>query len=400
MGLRFRKSFKVAPGIRMTFGVSGASFNVGPRGSSVSIGKRGVYANASAFGFSSRSKLMGGAAPSNRSPGPTNSSLPQKVALDATIGVNDDGELYFKDAAGNLLPESWVKAAKKQHADVIRKLIQSKCDWINEQIEAIGELHHDTPAPHSRPVFAIREFPIPEPSRPAERKVDIFARIFPARRRRIEADNAELRRQHDAALEEWKLDRSTHHTSEAARRKLIEEQIYTDVEAMEAFLEEALQDISWPRETLISAEVRDSGRVVYLDVDLPEIEDMPTTTAAIPSRGLKLSIKQMPPTKLKQLYMTHVHAIGFRLIGEAFAALPVAQQVVASAYSQRRDKVTGQMKDEYLYSARVERSAWSAIDFSSDGLKGLDVVEALTRFELRRVMSKTGVFKPITPLSD
>jgi hypothetical protein len=95
--------------------------------------------------------------------------------------------------------------------------------------------------------------------------------------------------------------------------------------------------------------------------------------------------------------LNHIHGIGFRIIGEALAALPNAQQVVLSAFSQRPNPATGHVGDEYLYSVRVDRDSWSRIAF--DGLQNLDVVEALAQFELRRNMTKTGRFKAIEPFS-
>ncbi|WP_312515831.1 DUF4236 domain-containing protein [Massilia sp.] len=59
MGLRFRKSFKLAPGVRLNVSGSGMSWSLGPRGASVSIGKRGTYFNANipGTGLSSRTRL-------------------------------------------------------------------------------------------------------------------------------------------------------------------------------------------------------------------------------------------------------------------------------------------------------------------------------------------------------
>lgn len=124
---------------------------------------------------------------------------------------------------------------------------------------------------------------------------------------------------------------------------------------------------------------------------------MPNTTAAAPARGYKLSVKEMSGIQVQRLYMRHVHSIAFRIIGEAFAALPVAEEVVLSGFSQRPDKATGRVNDEYLYFVCVSRRLWSAIDFAN--LKELDVVEALARFEIRRVMTKRGSFKPIAPFA-
>ena len=124
---------------------------------------------------------------------------------------------------------------------------------------------------------------------------------------------------------------------------------------------------------------------------------MPTKTATAPSRGYKLNIKEISASKVQKLYMRHVHGVGFRIIGETFAALPVSVEVTLSAYSQRSDPATGQINNDYLYSVRVQRTDWNLIQF--DNLPALDVVEALTKFELRRDMSKTAIFKPIEPLT-
>ncbi|MFC6523085.1 DUF4236 domain-containing protein [Undibacterium arcticum] len=62
MGVRFRKSIKLAPGIRMNFSGSGIGWTIGPRGASVGIGKRGAHLNTGipGTGLSNRTKLSGG----------------------------------------------------------------------------------------------------------------------------------------------------------------------------------------------------------------------------------------------------------------------------------------------------------------------------------------------------
>ena len=168
------------------------------------------------------------------------------------------------------------------------------------------------------------------------------------------------------------------------------------VSFMEIFLEQALQDIVWPRETLVSFEIQDEGARLVFDVDLPEIEDMPTKVAAVPQRGYKLSVKELSQTKVQQLYADHVHSITFRLIAEAFALLPTLSELILSGFTQRADPGTGHETDQYLLSVRVRREEWAQINF--DALESVDVVEALGRFELRRSMTKTGVFKVVEPI--
>lgn len=45
MSFRFRRSIKIAPGVRVNLSKSGASVSMGARGASISTGKRGTYAN-------------------------------------------------------------------------------------------------------------------------------------------------------------------------------------------------------------------------------------------------------------------------------------------------------------------------------------------------------------------
>ncbi|HVT29360.1 MAG TPA: DUF4236 domain-containing protein [Lacipirellulaceae bacterium] len=42
MGLRFRKSIRIAPGIRLNFGKRSTSLSCGPRGAKLNISRRGV----------------------------------------------------------------------------------------------------------------------------------------------------------------------------------------------------------------------------------------------------------------------------------------------------------------------------------------------------------------------
>lgn len=68
MGLRFRKTIKIAPGIKLNLSKSGVSTTIGKRGASVNIGKRGVYANAGipGTGVSYRQKIGGGKSSSRK----------------------------------------------------------------------------------------------------------------------------------------------------------------------------------------------------------------------------------------------------------------------------------------------------------------------------------------------
>jgi hypothetical protein len=100
-------------------------------------------------------------------------------------------------------------------------------------------------------------------------------------------------------------------------------------------------------------------------------------------------------TDIQQLYVRHIHAVLFRIIGETFAALPLAQQVVISGFSQRPQRATGSIQDEYLISARVTRERWGQV--AQHPPSALDVVAALEQCALRRSLTTTGRLRAIVP---
>lgn len=388
MSLRFRKSIKLAPGIRWNISGSGSSWTFGPRGASVNVGKRGTFLNTGipGTGLSSRSQLGDS---QSRAAGSSAGS----ATIPLTVGIKDDGTLYFQDKNGNPVADNVVEIAKKQNRDAIKGLIERKCDEINGQIEALGQIHLDSPDCNTHPQFEAPDFEVEYPVTPTFKKPSFFDRVFKSRLKRIEASNQALQMTYERALETWAKERAAFDLAVAKNRDFVQRLIYTDLDAMEQYLEGRLQEIAWPRETSISFEIRDGGQKLYCDVDLPEFEDMPRHSAAVPSRGLKLSVKEFNQTKLQKLYSEHVHGIVFRLAGEIFAALPVLEKLTISAYSQRRSKVTGSLADEYLISVRIDRSKWQQIDFSA--LASIDLPVALERFDLRRTMSQSAVFTAI-----
>lgn len=393
MGLRFRKSIKLAPGVRWNISGSGTSWTLGPRGATVSIGKRGAFLNTGipGTGLAARTRLTGTPQPQRA---PRERSAPVTTTVTMSCAISDDGTLLFTDSDGKPVPDDMVEVAKKQNREALLSLIQRKCDEINEQIEALGRLHHDTPAPKP-PKFIAPAYPEPMPRPPHQRALSWMDRFFSGRRRKIEEQNREAVGRYEDDVAAWKAAKTKFNRQIAERKVFLETLIYEDTTVMERYLEEKLGEIAWPRETIVAFDIRDAGKRVALDVDLPELEDMPTKLAAVPARGLKLSVKELSASKIQKLYAEHVHGIVFRLVGEVFAALPTVQEIAAAGYSQRRHPATAQLNDDYLLSVRVQRDEWTKIDFAH--LADLEVSDALKRFDLRRQMLKTGALKTITP---
>ncbi|MBN9430703.1 MAG: DUF4236 domain-containing protein [Burkholderiales bacterium] len=380
---------KLAPGVRLNFSQSGCSWTLGPRGASVNVGSRGSYLNTGLPGFGLYSRKRFDSSPRRSAQAPL-----EKVETSVRIIVGNDGRLSCQDLDGNPLPESVLAQAKKQRPEAIRDLLADTASTLNQQVEALGRVHLDTPRPLAAS-FVSTSFDQIVPEKPIPIEPGLFARLWKPSLRRIEARNQDSERRYEHALLQWNKERQEHEILEARRKQMIEKELYEDVALMEVFLEERLSLIEWPRETCVSFDIGEKGQSLRIDVDLPEVEDLPRRTTSAPSRGFRLSIKAMSDTQVRKLYAEHVHSIVFRILGEAFAALPTIRQIALSGYSQRPDAATGKIRDEYLISVRAPRERWVEIDFGA--LDSVDLIVALERFDLRRLMSKTGIFKSIEP---
>lgn len=395
MGFRFRKSFKIAPGIRMNASTRGFGMSVGRRGASVSVGRRGVYGNVGipGTGLSYRTRLDSSGRTTSARRYSSASPLPSQVRL----SLQDDGRVELEDLEGNSLPPRVKKLALETQGPEIQAWLAEQCERWNQGIESILDLHLASPHPTQQVVFVPEQFSLSKPTPTEPKPLGLLGRLFRSRREAIESENAARAESDRLALTEWGKARERHEAEQERRRKRIEVDRLSDPESMQDFLEEVLSRIAWPRETMLSLEVAPDGRAALLDVDLPEIEDMPTEQASVAARGLKLNIKTRSETQRRKEYMRHIHAIAFRLVAEAFTALPTVETVVCSGYSQRADKATGRIADEYLFSVRVRRAEWMRVDF--DHLASVDLPVCLAEFDLRRRMTTTGVFTAIEPFA-
>lgn len=280
MALRFRKSIKLAPGIRMNLSGSGISWSIGPRGASIGIGKRGTFLNTGipGTGLNSRQRLTAGSSATRRQANATTS-------FSMTVSVEDDGTLTFKDSNGSPVSEALIEAAKKQNGDVIKTMIQKTCDDINSQVEALGELHLHTPPPNNPPIYQPQSFDTPRPIQPVLKVPGFFASFFKSQMEKIEGDNIRAKTNFEDALNKWEALKAQFEAAERNKQELISNAVAGDPNAMELFFGEVLMNIVWPRETIASFEVQDGGQRLVFDVDLPEIDDIPTKIAV--SQGIR-----------------------------------------------------------------------------------------------------------------
>ncbi len=357
MGLRFRRTVRLAPGIRLNLGKSGLGLSPGARGASVGIGPGGEHH--------------------------------VEFTLDA------EGAVQFIDEAGAPLPPGIVKRLRAEHGAEVREWLAERCVEWNRLGEWILNLHHETPGPDAPLDFEARPFAEAPPEPFVPREPGLFDRSWPPNRKKVEQENAAGKQAYEVELWDWRRRKAAHEAAEAQRRKALDIGRYGDRVVMESFLAERLAGLAWPAETCIAFEISLDSTAVFLDVDLPGIDLIPARVAAVAARGLRLRFTDLSEAQVRRAYAWHIHGILFRLIGEIFVALPAVERVIASGYSRHPMESTGQISDDYLISAEVARAAWGRIDFSKLGL--LDLPAAFERFELRRKMTKNGVFTAVEP---
>jgi len=197
--------------------------------------------------------------------------------------------------------------------------------------------------------------------------------------------------------QQWAQRKLEFDEGQRGRKRFIEIDVATVASARETWVEEQLAGIVWPRETLVKYQLSEDGTALVLDVDLPEMQDMPTRTARPAERGFKVLYKPFGQRALEHNYARHVHGLLVRLTGEMYAALPMLESVTVSGYTQRHDAATGNEVDEYVLSLLAPRDRWWRLNF--DEMAKIDPVETFKLFEHRREMTGSGKFRTIEPLA-
>ncbi|MDO4865716.1 MAG: DUF4236 domain-containing protein [Clostridia bacterium] len=131
--------------------------------------------------------------------------------------------------------------------------------------------------------------------------------------------------------------------------------------------------------------------VLMVDLDLPEIEHLPTRKLVRLSSG-QLKEKDKSQKELREEYAQCVFGLGMFCASHFFAVTPRMERVLLSAYTQRRDTRTGDLIDVYIYSVVFEREA-----FEKRGYQDQEPEQFLCRFKNRMNKASTGELKGIVP---
>lgn len=401
--MRFRKSIRICKGIRLNFSGSGVSMSMGVRGASVTLGKTGVYANYGipGTGLYNRVKIAGGSkSASTRSTNNALKSLPLS-SYNITITIDDNGEKYIEihDPYGWEVSDSSliakIKRTDKYKAELERALFE-KQEEINSAFLSMIRICKlsEKPVDFAEVRKAYNKlcssldsdtiFPLPKPKEEeirqallaeAESKISsIFFWTNDAKRRAYVEER--LSAQYADAVRLWEEERDKHIAIETEKREVeknrLEKILRTDIEGIYESIDEVLKNITLPADFAVNYEIVD--RTLYLDLDLPEIEDMSSEKANILASG-KISIKQKTKKEQAGDYALCVCGMSYFFASLLFNTTPEIDYVAISGYSQRENAKSGSTEDQYIYSILFDRDRFSKLD-----LRTIDPIESFYLF--------------------
>jgi len=162
---------------------------------------------------------------------------------------------------------------------------------------------------------------------------------------------------------------------------------------VEEKLDSWLEELELPMRFDVEYEYDETDGSVMLDVDLPEIEDIPEDKVVELASGA-IRAKDKTQKEIKQDYINCVLGLCVYLASNVFALSKGISDVLVSGYTQRRDKKTGERMDCYVCSIAFERA-----EFQNDDCSTEEPEAFCNRFCSRINVLSSGELKQIEPYS-
>ena len=435
MGLRYRKSVKICKGVRVNFSKTGVSYTVGAKGASISFGRNGTYLNTGipGTGIYARERIDGGSESDHTSLAGTEET--QQVGID--VVMDDRGKITLLNNGVAITDESLIRKikatpvfqAEKRRLETLRR------EKINELLKEdrkasddILKLYQKAPTADSRQYFEEKlnsiepetytrnTFQVPPPSEAdirnqlsTEAYENVKTLAFWRRKRlrneyvaerlpvlmnnafdKWNGQKAEFEAKED--IEEEKKNLEYRHDWEMTKLGL-QKSIEGDPDFLNFLIDSWIADCTLPFDVDIDYIYWAEEKKLLLDVDLPEIEDIPDTKMVKLASG-NLSRKKKTQSELKQDYSALVFSLAVFLAANLFGLSPAIEKMTMSCYTQRRNTV-GDIEDNYILSVRFDRAPFENESFHSE-----NPMDYCMSFENRCNMTSTMLFKKIKPFED
>ena len=414
MGIRFRKSVTIIPGLRLNLTKSGLSATLGPRGASIGIGPRGTHANLGGFGtgLSLRTRLD---APASRRGARTSlrtlakelravererakaaaahEHSEQSALFDRLYGIIRDRERESFDWDAVCSEQSFLPTEfRPVHTPIQERDFRLQAQkqhrvggWIAVMIVALGLglLIDDRYA--RMLMLGVIAIGILGTRRLFERRHSLAKRLLVQRQLAVRREVEAAKAQHESAEDE--------------RRRMVEaknaraQRLKTSIAAGEAsslaeLLEEELSNENLPIPLLfeISFEGIDTATI---EVSLPDLDIVPSGRTELTKTG-KVSYRKVNQRDRTSLYADVCAALALRLVYETLRVLPVVNDVEVVGTSEQVNPATGQEDEFVALHVRTTRASFEGLD-----LDRVDPTAALEGLGGRLAYERTGELRPL-----
>lgn len=446
MGLRFRRSVKILPGVRINISKSGVSTTIGPKGASVNIGKNGTYLNTGipGTGLYMREKIGGGQTKTRQTSSSSGGKgydpefLRRYELYEPMIRINSSGVITLEDKNGDAITDEFflrkMKATSAYKAQKEQLVTQwrEKCEQEYQKSQSVlAELVNiykysftvKTLEEYERMLSAVKmqkyqmkAFDQKEPSRQEiEASLSAYAELhvkskafWKVKKLRAEYVSENLEPQYRKQHEEWEKKKSEfeqNQRKEAERQNAffaeeyeakcaaIREEIEGPDEYVKTHLEDWLSGSTLPVEVNVDYEYEADTGNMYIDILLPAEDAIPRQEIVRLANG---GIKEKPKsrTTIQTEYASMSFGLGICITSGVFNISPAIKRVLASGFAKRRDK-EGNEVDECLYSIKFERNGFEGVE-----IREQSPFDFINRFENRYKATQTWAFRAITPFDD
>lgn len=424
--MRYRNRIKLAPGLNINLSKSGISTTLGPRGANINIGESGAYLNTGipGTGLYDRSKIS-----SSKKDSINNSISNNITKVGVKLDLNEQYEPVveiYDNNGQNITSKMLINKLKRtsEYKENLNKIYGKYFTLITDKTTEFTDLHKHIIKPITKKEVQIKIdelkpkkysrkiFDVLKPSKKSieqnlsevsKNKFDSVL-FWKNKKKRTEfiQDNLDIELKN--AIENWEIKKENFEKSELQEGKDInvtylntfeqeKENLSNNLNAAENFVlinfQKIINEIDIKPEFFVDFEYEEKSKTFLIDLDLPEIENLPKETASILRSG-KLSVKKKSEKQLREEYAKCVTGLGLLIAGISFMASAGIENVEISGYTQRIDKKDGHTKDDYIYSVQVARESFSNINY----LK-IDPVTAFQSFVHKMELSKSFIFKTI-----
>ena len=417
-------------GARVNFSKSGMSLTAGVRGASISTGSRGSYVNTSipGSGLYDRQRIDSTSS-SNTSSNYLNNSTGQ---MTINVGIKSDGSYYIKDQQGNTITdETLLRKIKRSDAykKKILELSKKFASDTNTETETIVDIYKQsaqiiTEEEVKEQLLNLRaqkylkkEYAGPVPNELSikadveneakrnikslafwtlkKKRAEYFERNYPVQlQKNIDSYN-ESKQKFDANETIIEKEKNKEYLEEyQSQQQYLQNLISGSKEFVENSIDTFLESMILPVNFEVSYEYEQNKQLLKVDLDLPEIEDLPTSKATTLSSGM-VKLKEKTQKEIKEQYLICVTGLAFFFGSHLFNISTNIKNILLSAYTQRMNKKTGVINDEYVYSILFNREKIITLNVEN-------IVPYLAFEEYKSTISysKTFELSTITPMEN